>query len=97
MMDIPRDVPTPKPTPNELLHRLDAEAEAFMKEHALGIINAWVTYKDPTIYPRWNEDAVRKNWPELWTRWRTMTQARDRMEALIGNEYDRRRPRPPAK
>lgn len=92
---IPRDIPGPRPTANDRTHRLDAEAEAWMNEHAPGIINAWLDHRDPTKYARWDEAAARQHWPELWTRWRTKVQADDRLAALIDNEYERRRPRPP--
>ena len=90
-MNIPRDIPTPPDaTANGRAHRLDAEAEAFMRQHAAGIIDAWYRTGDPAAYGLWDNDAVRKHWPELWTRWRAMHQAKDRLAALVINERQRR-------
>lgn len=89
-MSIPRDIPPPRQPANETVHRLDAEAEAFMRKHAAGIIDAWYRTGDPAAYELWDNDAVRQHWPELWSRWRAMHQAKDRLAALVMNERHRR-------
>ena len=89
-MNIPRDVPGPRTTANEEVHRLDAEAEAFMAAHALGIIEAWNRTGDPASYLGWDNAAVRQHWPELWSLWRAVHQAKDRLVKLMHNEYARR-------
>lgn len=93
---IERGIPLPPPdTANERAHRLDAEAAAFMEKHANGIINAWLTCGDPTTYAAWHEASVRQHWPELWSRWRALQQAQERMTSLVYNEHERRKPRRP--
>jgi hypothetical protein len=91
-MKLERSIPAPVPDDaNERAHRVDAEAEEFMAEHAEGIIRAWNKYGgDLTAYGGWDEAAVRKHWPELWTRWRNLEQAKTRLGALIDNELNRR-------
>jgi hypothetical protein len=89
-MDIPRGIPTPPPdVANERVHRLDAEAEAFMKQHAKGILYALEQHGDPTAYAGWHEAACRQHWPELWARWRAVHQAKDRLAALLTNARQR--------
>jgi hypothetical protein len=95
-MKIERGIPPPPPPDaNAQVHRLDAEAEAWMQAHAPGILNAWLNTGDPSDTNHWDEAAVRKHWPELWTRWRALGQAKDRLRVLMDNEYERRRPRRP--
>lgn len=95
-MSIPRGIPAPTPPgANERAHRLDAEAEAWMKEHAPDILNAWFNTGDPTDTTHWHEASVRQHWPELWTRWRAVVQAKDRLRTLMDNECERRQPRRP--
>lgn len=95
-MKLERGIPAPVPDDaNERVHRVDAEAEAFMKAHANGIINSWLSTGDPAGYPGWDSQAVRQHWPELWSRWRALGQAKDRLAVLLNQEYERRKPRRP--
>lgn len=89
-MKLERGVPAPiSSDANARVHRVDAEAEEFMKAHAAGIIDAWRVNGDPANYPAWDSEAIRKHWPELWTRWRNMHQAKDRLGTLLMNERQR--------
>ncbi len=91
-MDIPRGIPAPLDgTANDRVHRLDAEAEAWMKAHAAGVIEAWDRTGDPSTYPALNE--ARQQWPGLWSRWRALVQAKDAMNRLIDNARLVRNPR----
>lgn len=86
-MNIPRDIPAPvTDSANERAHRLDAEAEAFMKLHASTYALAIErTLEDDREPAPWHEENIRKYWPELWTLWSQYRQARLRLLRHVGN------------
>jgi hypothetical protein len=76
--EIRRDVPGPAPAAPDG-QELSAEERAYRIMHAPGIAAALQEYGDPTRYLHWNEEDVRRNWPELWQAWTQAMHAEGRL------------------
>jgi hypothetical protein len=80
-----RGIPGPIPPAPDAQARMDAEAEAWMKENAAQIADLILTHSDPALY----EPDVRKHWPELWTLWQQARQAQERLRRHAINMKER--------
>lgn len=90
-MKLERGVPPKPPTPDEIMNRLDAEAEAFMKEHAeTYAIAVEEALRGTHVEPApWHEENIRRHWPELWSLWNQYRQARSRLIRHVLNARQR--------
>jgi hypothetical protein len=79
------------------MEREDA-AEKWIAERLQRLTDAWLAHGDPYAFGGTLGETgadvqagARRHWPELWSAYRQLAIARDRVSALIGNERARRK------
>jgi hypothetical protein len=85
---IGRGLPGPIPPAPDAHARMDAEAEAWMKENALWIAETFNAGNEPPLTAD-ELSALRQHWPELWTLWQQARQAQERLRRHAINMKER--------